>query len=96
MESKAYLLALCDSLVTERPLAWWLKVLLERNIIDDHTIDALLTIVQSAIKESSSKSQELALSKAQVFLLQLKQMEDQDHLKDMEDIKKLEDILANI
>jgi hypothetical protein len=55
-----------------------------------------LTIVQSAIKESSSKSQELALSKAQVFLLQLKQMEDQYHLKDMEDIKKLEDILANI
>ena len=96
MDRKVYLLALCDSLVTERPLAWWLKVLLERNIIDDHTIDALLTIVQSAIKESSSKSQELALSKAQVFLLQLKQMEDQYHLKDMEDIKKLEDILANI
>jgi len=75
------------------PLAKWLKLLIEGNKLDDKTLDALLNIFKSAVKNVADGVRKAKLEKSVVMLEKLKEIEAVSKEKDSEDIEELDAIL---
>ncbi len=78
-----------------RPLARWLKILVEANDDSDNIIiDLLINTFQEAIKNIQDEESKGKLKKATSFLQELKQRELDDKKNDEQDIDKIEELLA--
>lgn len=92
MTKKEYLLQLMTVLEGKWSMAAGLKLLVEQNVLDDQTIDALQKIFSDAIEEISDQNAKKSLINSQAFLKKLAEKERQQQIKDDE----LDQLLADI
>lgn len=92
MTKKEYLLQLMTALEGKWSIAAGLKLLVEQNVLDDQTIDALQKIFSDAIEEIADQNAKNSLIKSQEFLKKLAEKERQQQIKDDE----LNQLLADI
>lgn len=77
-------------------MAGGLKILAEGNVLDDETIDGLVSIIENAINSVTDDINKEKLEKAKDFLQKLKEAEMDSQKQDQEDINNLDTLLAGI
>lgn len=92
MTKKEYLLQLMTALEGKWAMAAGLKLLVEQNVLDDQTIDALQKIFSNVIEEIADQNAKKSLINSQEFLKKLAEKERQQQIKDNE----LDHLLENI
>lgn len=93
MTKKEYLIKLLTALDWKWPMAAGLKLLVENNVLNDQTIDALQSIFAESIKFINDQKAREVLQKSHDFLEKLKEVEFLHQEK--EDID-LNEMLENI
>ncbi len=96
MSKKEYILKLFESLGKNWEAAKGLKILIERNLLDDTTVDALIQIIKSKVQETSNAIQKEKLDKSVAFLEKLKESESKEYEKDEEYLEQLDNILEEV
>ncbi len=95
MNKKEYILKLLNALEGKRILARGLKILVEWNVLNDETIDSLVTTFSKAINEAQDEETKEKLNKWKEYLAKLKAIERDQHQKDAKEIEELDKILEN-
>lgn len=96
MDKKQYILKMLEALESTRPLARWLKILVQSNDVNDTIIDLLINTFQETIKNIQDEKTKEKLQHASSFLEELKNKEAQEKKQDELDIEKLEELFAKI
>jgi len=96
MTKKEYIFKVLDKLSEYRPIARWLKVLLNQDRLDDKQISWLLTIFENTIKEVSDKTKKDKLQKSMDAIKKFQSLEKEQEKKDAKDIQELDKMLENI
>ena len=86
---KEYLIKILDALMNKRPLAKWLKKLVESNKIDNKTIDSLIEIFRKVIKNVTNKIKKDKFVKWMSILEKVKQHEIQITQNEKENVDQL-------
>lgn len=92
MTKKEYVVTLLKALVPEWSMARGLLVLVENNVFDDSTIDALVSIFKEAISSMKNDAQQAKLQRGLDYLTQLKEKEASEmeaEAHDLEDMEKM-------
>jgi hypothetical protein len=95
MTKKEYIIKLMTALEGKRAFAKGLKLLVEGNILDDVTIDGLVKIFVAAIHEVKNAESKNILEKGKDYLQKLKKVEREQHAKEGEELKDLDNIIAS-
>ncbi len=82
MTKKDYILKVLDALMGYRPLARGLKILVQGNVLDDATIDALVDIFAKTIHEINDTEAQEKLQKSKDILQKIKEIERKQHQQD--------------
>ena len=96
MTKKQYILKLLTALQWTWSLAEGLKILVEGNVFDDSTEQALFDILSKAVDEVTDLEAKEKLQKSVAFLQKLKATEMESKKKDEEDIQELDSMLENL
>ncbi len=96
MDKKNYVLKVLNVLKDDRKVAEWLIVLIERNKLDNDVIDAILLILQGAIKQTQDKATKEKLNESQSILRDIKEMEAIEREKNDKEILDLEKKIENL
>ncbi len=96
MDKKQYVLKVLDMLKDSMPLARWFMVLIQNTDVDDQILDTLIHAFQESLKDIQDEELKNKLEKWKTFLETLKQKEIQSQNLDQEDIKHLDELLANM
>ena len=96
MTKKEYILKLLDALEPYRPLSRGLKILVDGDALNDETIDKLVDIFSKNIETINDAVAKEKLGESKTFLEKLKQVERDQHTKDEDDLKQLDEMLKNI
>jgi acetolactate synthase small subunit len=96
MDKKQYVLKVLDMLKDSMPLARWFMVLIQNTDVDDEILDTLIHAFQESLKDIQDEELKKKLEKWKTFLEMLKQKEIQSQNLDQEDIKHLDELLANM
>lgn len=92
MSKKEYVITLLKALESSWSMAKWLLVLVENNVFDDTTLDALVVIFKDAIASVKDEIQQAKLQKWLGYLQKLKEQENTEKVaeaKELEDIEKM-------
>lgn len=93
MDKRDCISLVLDKLSAYRPMAKWLKVLLNQDKLDDKTIQGLIAVFEQSIKEATDKKQKDKLQSSLDIIKKIHSQEDQDRL---EIDKDLDQMLKNI
>jgi len=96
MSKKDYILKLLDLLKDTWPMAEGIRILVEGNVLDDKSIDGLISIIENAINSVDNELSKEKLEKSKEFLQKLKQAELASQGKDTQELNNLDMILASI
>lgn len=96
MDKKQYVLRMLEALQSARPLAIWLKLLVNANPFNDTLIDLLIQTFKTTIATLDDQKQQESLRKASDFLEKLKTQELESGKQDQKDINELENMLSSI
>ena len=96
MDKKQYVLKVLDLLKDSMPLARWFMVLIQNTDVDEELLDTLIHAFQESLKDIQDEELKNKLEKWKTFLETLKQKEIQSQNLDQEDIKHLDELLANM
>ena len=78
------------------PPADGVKLLIEENILDDTTIDKLVTVLENAAKQAVSDEHKVKFEKAAQTLAKLNHLELTSKHNDQVEIQQLEEMLENM
>lgn len=73
-----------------------LKILLENNVLDDKTIDTLVSVFRKAAASTENIQAKQALEKWASIIENLRKKEEVDHEDDLADLAELEEMFKNI
>lgn len=96
MTKKAYILTLLTSLESSRPVARWLRVLVEHNTLDDQTIVSLKDMFASAINSVDVSITKQKLAQSIVIMQKIKEAEIEHKKQDDQEITELEEMIKSI
>ena len=96
MDKKQYVLKVLELLKDSMPLARWFMVLIQNTDVDDQILDTLIHAFQESLKDIQDEELKNKLEKWKTFLETLKQKEMESQNLDQEDIKHLDELLANM
>lgn len=96
MNQKEYIIKILDKLSAYRPIAKWLKVLLNQDKLDDEQVKWLLVIFEHSIKEVSDKTQKEKLQTSINAIKKMQLLESGQSKQDQKDIQDLDKNLENI
>ena len=96
MSKKDYILKLLDLLKDTWPMAEGIRILVEGNVLDDKSIDGLISIIENAINSVDNELSKEKLEKSKEFLQKLKETELQSQQQDEKDIQQLNELLAAV
>lgn len=96
MTKKEFLIALLDKFQDDRLPAVGLKALIDANQLDESNIDAIINVFQKAATEVTNESLKAKLHKGIITLENLKQIEEEDRMKETIDLHRLEWLLASM
>ena len=94
MDKKEILHTMLEELENERPVALWLKILLEQWSLWMETIDVLLQMMSKAIKTTKNTMHKKKLESAYSYLEELKQKEANEHEQEMNEADDLLDSIG--
>ncbi len=94
MDKKSYVLKVLSLVSDVRPLADGLMYLVQKDSLDDATLDVLMTMLQKSVQTADSDIAKEKLNKAGEMLQKIKEAEQQDHQLDQQDISSLEQEIA--
>jgi len=92
MTKKEYLIKLLTALEEKWAMAKGLRLLIEKNVLNDQIIDGLQHVFAEAIKYINDEKDRESIECSQKFLEKLKEIE----LKDQENNEDLDQLLADI
>lgn len=95
MSKKEFLLALLEKFQDDWLPAIGLKALIDANQLDDSNIDAIINVFQKAA-EVSNETLKAKLQKGIITLEHLKEMEEENRIKEQADLLKLEELMASM
>jgi hypothetical protein len=96
MTKKDYILKVLDALIGYRPLARGLKILVDGNALDDTTIDSLVDIFATTIKDINNKDAKEKIEKSKNVLEKIKNIEREQHLRDEKSLEELDQMIKDI
>jgi hypothetical protein len=96
MTKKEYVISLLTALTNSWSMAKWLLVLVENNVLDDATIDALTTIFKDAIATVKDEVQKQKLQKWLSYLEKIKEQEASEKVTDEKELQDIEKMLADL
>lgn len=96
MDKKQYILKLLELLKDSTPLARWFMILIQNSDVDDQILDTLIHAFQESIKDIKDEVLRNKLEKWKTFLEEMKKRESDSKKLDDEDIKHLDEMLANM
>lgn len=96
MDKKEYVLKLLDSFKDSMPLARWLMVLIKDSNVDEKLIDVLIQSFKDSLKDMKDGELKDKLEKWKDFLEEMQRREADSKKLDEEDIKHLDELMANM
>lgn len=78
------------------PPAQDLTILIEGNVVSDGMIDTLVTMLKEVRETITDEAQKAKLDQSIEFMNKLKAVEAEEHIKDEQKLKELEDIFKSI
>lgn len=96
MDKKQYVLKVLDLLKDSMPLARWLMVLIKDSNVDEKLIDVLIQSFKDSLKDMKDGELKDKLEKWKDFLEEMQRREADSKKLDEEDIKHLDEMLANM
>ncbi len=96
MDKKTYVLELLGILEEKRPIAKWLKILIEGNTSDNEMIDGLIEILTKMAEGHQDSEIKEKLEKSKDILEKLKKIERDQHLKDQKELDALDQMIKEL
>jgi len=96
MTKKEYILKILDALMGSWPLARGLKILVEGDALDEDTIQKIVDIFAKTIDEIEDSKDKEKLIKSKNALEKLKQIEQEQHLRDEKSLGELDKMIEAI
>jgi hypothetical protein len=96
MTKKDYMIKVLDAVGPYRNLAPSIRILLEWNILDDATLDAILAIFRQAAQWATDAMQAQKLIKSTQIIEQLKKSELEQEKQDSADLAELENLFKQL
>ena len=93
MQKKEYLLKILTQLEPVRELAEWLKVLVEEWDLWDELMDSLMETIRTWIHSANSEITKAKMEKWLNALEKMRQMEEESHMHDEEDLAELDKLI---
>lgn len=96
MTKKDYILKILDALMGSWPLARGLKILVEGDALDENTVQKIVDIFAKTIDEIQDSKDKEKLIKSKNALEKLKQIEQEQHLRDEKSLGELDKMIEAI
>ncbi len=96
MNKKEFLLALCEKFENTRLPAVWLKWLIEQDQLDEQLLDTLTQAFLDAAKSTQDSELQEKLHKAADTIEHIRQLEQDERLHEIDELKELEKMLNAI
>lgn len=96
MTKKDYILKILDALMWSWPLARGLKILVEGDALDEDTVQKIVDIFAKTIDEIEDSKEKEKLIKSKNALEKLKQIEQEQHLRDEKSLEELDKMIEAI
>lgn len=96
MTKKDYILKILDALMGSWPLARGLKILVEGDTLDEDTVQKIVDIFAKTIDEIEDSKEKEKLIKSKNALEKLKQIEQEQHLRDEKSLGELDKMIEAI
>ena len=96
MTKKDYILKILDALMGSWPLARGLKILVEGDALDENTVQKIVDIFAKTIDEIEDSKDKEKLIKSKNALEKLKQIEQEQHLRDEKSLGELDKMIEAI
>ena len=96
MTKKEYILKILDALMGSWPLARGLKILVEGDALDENTVQKIVDIFAKTIDEIQDSKDKEKLIKSKNALEKLKQIEQEQHLRDEKSLGELDKMIEAI
>ena len=96
MTKKDYILKILDALMWSWPLARGLKILVEGDALDEDTVQKIVDIFAKTIDEIEDSKEKEKLIKSKNALEKLKQIEQEQHLRDEKSLGELDKMIEAI
>lgn len=96
MTAKEYILKVLSLIKKDRPMAEGLQKLVESNNLNKETINAVLTILRTAVNETVDKQSQKKLTKAVDIVQSLHDAEVKEQEQDKLDVQELEAMFKDL
>lgn len=96
MTKKDYLLKVLDAVQPYWNLAPSIRILVEWNVLDDATLDAILGIFRQATQSATDILQKQKLTKSTEIIEQIKKSELEQEKQDSADLAELENLFKQL
>lgn len=96
MTKKDYMLKVLDAVQPYRNLAPSIRILLEWNVLDDVTLDAILAIFRQAAQWATDSIQAQKLAKSTEIIEKIKKSELEQEKQDSADLVELENLFKQL
>lgn len=96
MTKKEYILKVLDAVKNARPMAPWLRILVDNNALNDQLMDSLIALFREAANKTLDQKSKAVLVKTVDILEDVKHKEEIDHENDLADLAELESMFKDV
>lgn len=96
MTKKDYMLKVLDAVQPYRDLAPSIRILLEWNVLDDTTLDAIIAIFRQAAQSAKDAVQQEKLATSTQIIEKIKESELEQEKQDSADLAELENLFKQL